>query len=451
MAHQRMYHRTSDMRVSGRHNASKEGTRPSLAPIFKGREVSARVAREVLAVCRKRGISVAPLVEGLGFDECLLGDPSARHSWDDFVVLLDRVQAAAGGPWEMERVGFDTIQSNRAFRLLGRLILSPRQLYLYGVERISRTHYSCVGSRVEPIDSSRLRCTFVISPDHVDSLAYQYATIGALRAYPRLLGHPAAIVEAEIMPRKGVFVVTLPPGRRAKRAEHTTKNFLSALLAGPSFNRPPASDDAARSLAISFDYSGLVETVQALGQQLAAARNLTEIGNLVVEIMRQHFCATHVVLAVAAGQDGFEIVREQGIECAPSSRCSRVIREGNLVIGRIEADASIMEDGSASPLFEALLPWIAGALARCSRSLSASVSADVTGGATPEHTAPVGWQLTDRQAQVLALLAQGKTNKEIATALDIATRTVEVHVSELLKRADAANRTELLAHLLATT
>ena len=395
------------------------------------------MTKEVLAVCGKRGLSVAPLIEGLGFDERMLDDPSARHSWGDFAILLDRVQAAVGGPWEMERVGFDTIQSNRAFRLLGRLILSPRQLYLYGVERISRTHYSCVGSRVEPLDGGRLRCTFVISPDHMDSLAYHYATIGALRAYPRLLGYPDAIVEAEIAPRKGIFIATLPSGRQAKRAEHTAKSFLSAWLARPSASGSPGSDNVAHNLAISFDYSGLLETIQVLGQQIAAAESLTQLGNLVVEIMQQHFCATYVVLAVTAGEDRFEIVRQQGAECAPSSRCSRVIMDRGLVIGRIEADASIMGDGSASPLFEALLPWIASALARCSRPLSAS--------------APLGWQLTDRQTEVLALIAQGKTNKQIASSLDIATRTVEVHVSELLKRADAANRTELLARLLATT
>jgi len=439
---------TAVMQVSWRHDASPQDTRPSLAPIFKGREVSARVTKEVVAVCRKRGICVVPLLKGLGFDESLLCDPSARHSWDDFVLFLERVQAAVGGPWEMERVGFDTIQTNRAFRLLGRLILSPRQLYLYGMERISRTHYSCIGSRVEPLAGGRLRCTSMISPDYVDSLAYHYATIGALRAYPRLLGRPAAIVETEMMPHKGVHIVTLPPGRQAKQAERTASNFLSALFAGPSFPGPLAGDEVARSLAISFDYSSLLETVQALGQQLTAAANLTQLGHLVVAIMQQYFCATHVVLAVTAGQDRFEIVRQQEAESAPSSRCSRVIREGGLVVGRLEADASITEDGSASPLFDALLPWLASALARCSRSPFAAGPVDVN--ATLVRTAPTDWHLTDRQAQVLALLAQGKTNKQIARELDVATRTVEVHVSELLKRAGTANRTELLARLHAT-
>jgi two-component system, NarL family, response regulator LiaR len=50
--------------------------------------------------------------------------------------------------------------------------------------------------------------------------------------------------------------------------------------------------------------------------------------------------------------------------------------------------------------------------------------------------------LTDRENDVLRLMVQGKTNKEIGTALVISERTVKFHISSILAKLTAANRTE---------
>lgn len=53
---------------------------------------------------------------------------------------------------------------------------------------------------------------------------------------------------------------------------------------------------------------------------------------------------------------------------------------------------------------------------------------------------PVLSALTLRQEQVLDLLADGLTNKEIAARLGISWRTVERHVSDILVRLGATTR-----------
>ncbi len=62
--------------------------------------------------------------------------------------------------------------------------------------------------------------------------------------------------------------------------------------------------------------------------------------------------------------------------------------------------------------------------------------------APPPPAARPGESLTEREREVLTLLAQGRPNKEIAVALSISERTVKFHVSAILAKLGAGNRTE---------
>jgi NarL family two-component system response regulator LiaR len=50
--------------------------------------------------------------------------------------------------------------------------------------------------------------------------------------------------------------------------------------------------------------------------------------------------------------------------------------------------------------------------------------------------------LTEREVEVLALIAQGLANQEIADQLVISERTVRTHVSNILGKLHLANRTQ---------
>jgi DNA-binding CsgD family transcriptional regulator len=64
----------------------------------------------------------------------------------------------------------------------------------------------------------------------------------------------------------------------------------------------------------------------------------------------------------------------------------------------------------------------------------------------PEHR----FRLTDREREVLALVAEGHSNGQIATSLYISPKTASVHVSNILAKLDVSTRTEAatLAHRL---
>ena len=66
---------------------------------------------------------------------------------------------------------------------------------------------------------------------------------------------------------------------------------------------------------------------------------------------------------------------------------------------------------------------------------------------TPEQ---IREPLTERETDVLRLLAQGKSNKEIAGALHIAEQTVKTHVSHILDKLGVPSRTQATLYALRT-
>jgi two-component system, NarL family, response regulator NreC len=54
--------------------------------------------------------------------------------------------------------------------------------------------------------------------------------------------------------------------------------------------------------------------------------------------------------------------------------------------------------------------------------------------------------LTEREREVLQLLAEGKSNKEVATILDLSTYTVETHRTNLMQKLDLHNTAEIVLY-----
>ncbi len=110
-----------------------------------------------------------------------------------------------------------------------------------------------------------------------------------------------------------------------------------------------------------------------------------------------------IVQAVVAGAQGYLL---KGAPREEIFRAIRVVHEGG----------SLLQPIVASKL-----------LLHVSQQASQPVEAD---------------SLTPRELEVLSLLAQGKSNKQIAAELVITERTTKFHVSSILSKLAAANRTE---------
>jgi DNA-binding CsgD family transcriptional regulator len=77
-------------------------------------------------------------------------------------------------------------------------------------------------------------------------------------------------------------------------------------------------------------------------------------------------------------------------------------------------------------------------------------STPVPASASPKPRPGPPPQLTERELDVIRLMAAGETNYRISRLLDIAESTVKTHVSNILRKLDAANRAQAVSRWLRT-
>ncbi|MEX1253405.1 MAG: response regulator transcription factor [Dehalococcoidia bacterium] len=112
------------------------------------------------------------------------------------------------------------------------------------------------------------------------------------------------------------------------------------------------------------------------------------------------------------------------------------VLEDASVVGAVKAGAIgyLLKDTQADELRRAIKAAAAGQV-QLSPEAAARLVREVRAPESPEA-------LTERETDVLRLLAQGKANKEIAVALAIGEKTVKTHVSNILSKLGVQSRTQ---------
>lgn len=112
------------------------------------------------------------------------------------------------------------------------------------------------------------------------------------------------------------------------------------------------------------------------------------------------------------------------------------VLEDSSVIGAVRAGAIgyLLKDTESDELCRAIKAAAAGQV-QLSPKAAARLMREVRAPDSPET-------LTERETEVLRLLAQGQSNKEIAHALSIGEKTVKTHVSNILSKLSVPSRTQ---------
>ena len=122
--------------------------------------------------------------------------------------------------------------------------------------------------------------------------------------------------------------------------------------------------------------------------------------------------------------------------------------EDDKVFPAIQAGASsyLLKDVSPDDLVEAIRAVHRGE-ARLHPDIARKLMEQVAHQASPARQGPVE-NLTERERDVIHLVAQGRSNAEIAQELVISDKTVKTHISNILSKLDLQDRTQLAIYAI---
>jgi len=241
--------------------------------------------------------------------------------------------------------------------------------------------------------------------------------------------------------------------------ESPVERFMSVVAqpAATNGNVAPVVGGPIRTLVVD-DYRLYGE---ALATQLASHTGLLVLGSLGLEEgLRELPALGPDVVVISAVQSEVAAIQLIGKmrEAVPTARVLVLVAETSswAAVQAINAGASgfVLQGETVDGLSRAVRTVASGQIV-CPSAVTALLFSHVAGGVPVVHATPGASRLTGRQMEIVALVGQGMSNKEIARRLSVSLHTVKNHIHNLLERlglrsrvevALFARRTGLLAH-----
>jgi len=214
---------------------------------------------------------------------------------------------------------------------------------------------------------------------------------------------------------------------------------MSTETAGPT--ETPATDQLRVMLVDDHDLfrTGLRNLLEEQGVQIVAEASE---GSAALSLVRELAPDVVVMDLNMPGMNGIEATREI-TRHAPLTRVVvlTISDEDDDVIDAILAGACgyLLKDSSIQDLMQGIRAASVGE-ALISPHIAAKVLQRLRASSVDSETVAQGTELSDRETQVLRLIANGKDNAEIAQDLHISPKTVKNHISNILMKLQIENR-----------
>jgi DNA-binding NarL/FixJ family response regulator len=189
---------------------------------------------------------------------------------------------------------------------------------------------------------------------------------------------------------------------------------------------------------------GLSKLLDQFYEVVATAANGYELISLAKELSPD-VIVTEISMPLLNGMDALRVLSKSG------TRAKFVVLTMHLDMGlavqafRTGASAYVLKQGSSEDIHAAVEAALHGRY-----YLSAAFPADLVTvlAEAARHSEEDGARLSRRQREVLQLVAEGKTMKEVATVLGISTRTAESYKYEMMRSLGIRTSAELVQYAI---
>jgi len=195
---------------------------------------------------------------------------------------------------------------------------------------------------------------------------------------------------------------------------------------------------------------GVARDLGARGFDVLATADGVDSAERIARAVRPDVVLMDMQLGTGSGVDATAKV----LACSPESKVLVLSASGEQsdVLDAVKAGASgyLVKSASVGELVDAVIATAAGQ-AVFTPGLAGLVLGEYRRMSTAPDPAPGGEllpQLSERETEVLRLVAKGLSAKQIATRLVISHRTVENHVQSTLRKLQLANRVELARYAI---
>lgn len=408
-------------------------------------DVSARVIRTFVHIARQSKIEPNEVLPG-GVSAQHLSDNTFRLPWSEFVAMLRRLRDRTGGLDGMEKLGEYGPKHAPDIRTFSSFFSSPMAMLRFGVLNWVPALLTPLYTELQEKDDRTATVTVKISPAYEDSPEYLRFLSGSFRSFSALYFDAAA---AKVTPAYSAM---------GARYDVSLPAFKGANGKGRKVKELPPLERLAEELASTIqELAGAARRVsqQAMAAELQRQRldAVAKMGEALAATADRQLRATQIANTLCSfdGCERVEIVGGDGLSAsagntaAPTGKqLSRELKVGDRRVGELRMWIN-GNDEYLTMVIDKIRPWAAMGVAAGVELSRFEQSKDGDGFPLRFERAGQKWDLTERQLQVLALLVRGNSNKEIASQLTCAERTVEIHVTHLLRKSGAGSRAMITA------